>query len=262
MPKTVADYEDAVRRIARAEVDPNSTTAAEVRSDLHGANTPQLTPEVAEGVADAIVTEERVLEEIEASGELPTEAEIDVITSVSDDYDLDDRVDAVAEGVSGRVATVEEVEAAVREREAQTFGPTFREQVETAVDEVASRQEFVGASPGEVSGEQARKIGAPREADFERAAAQTAAKADSVTPSDVVEGTTSKTPVQLIRDTSGDVVAATGGPGGEVAREVADQYGAQYLSADEVVKAMDTEGTGERVSLTLRGREVGEVSVE
>lgn len=262
MAKTVGDYEDAVRRIANSEVDPNSTTLAEVRSDLHGANTPQLTPEVAEGVADAIVTEERVLAEIEASGELPTEGEVGALTAASDDYDLADRVDAVSEGVSGRVATVEEVSAAVREREAQSVGPTFREEVETAVNEVASRQEFVGASPGEVSSEQAREIGAPRETDFRRTATQTVAQAEQVSPADVVEGTQAKTPVQLIEDTSGEVVAATGGPSAEMGEQVASELGAEYMSTEEVVESMNTEGTGEQVNVTLRGRTVGEVSVE
>jgi hypothetical protein len=263
MPKTVADYDDAVRRIANTEVDPNSTTAAEVRSDLHGANTPQLTPEVAEGVADAIVTEERVIDAIESAGDLPTEAEIPAIASVADDYELDDRVDAVAESVGKRVATVEDVETAVRERQDQTVGPTFREQVEAAVDSVEqSGKQFVGESPNEVASEQAREIGAPRETNFRRAATQTVAQAEQVTPAEVLEDTSAQTPVQVIEDSSGEVVAATGGPSEDLGREVAEQLDAQYMSTEQVVDSMDTEGAGERVSLTLAGREVGEVDVE
>lgn len=269
---TVADYEDAVRRIADAEVSPDSTTAAEVRSDLHGSRAPQLTPEVAEGVADAIVTEERVIDAIEATGELPTEAEIPAITSVADDYDLDDRVAEVAESVERRVATVEEVEAAVRERQEQTTGPTFRQHVETAVDEVArSGQQFVGATEGEVTSEQAREIGAPSETAFRRQATQTVAKAEQVAPADVLENPTeakgigektAQAPVQVIEDTSGEAVAATGGTNEELAREVAEEVGAPYMSREQVVEAMDVEGAGEQVDLTLAGRKVGEVNVE
>ncbi len=260
---TVADYEDAVRRIADAEVEPDSTTAAEVRSDLHGSRAPQLTPEVAEGVADAIVTEERVIDAIEATGELPTEAEIPAITSVADDYDLGERVESVAESVSKRVATVEEVEAAIRERQDQTSGPTFRSHVETAVDEVASSgQQFVGATEGEVTSQQAREVGAPSETAFRRQATQTVAQAEQVAPADVLEGTSAKTPVSVIEDSSGEVVAATGGPSDEMGREVAEQMDAPYMSREQVVESMDVDGAGDRVDLTLAGRKIGEVEVE
>ena len=42
---TVADYEDAVRRIAEADVPDDATTAAEVRQALSGSNAPQVTRE-------------------------------------------------------------------------------------------------------------------------------------------------------------------------------------------------------------------------
>jgi hypothetical protein len=268
---TVADYEDAVRRIAGAEVEPSSTTAAQVRSDLHGSSAPQLTPEVAEGVADAIVTEERVIDAIEATGELPTEAEIPAITSVADDYELDDRVSEVAESVSKRVATVEEVQAAVRERQEQADGPTFRQHVETAVNEVErSGQQFVGASPGEVASQQAREIGAPSETNFNRAATQATMPDDAVSPADLGVGS-QDTAVNVIEDESGQPLVAFGGageidgrPAGEV---VAEEIGAEYAGTgtdalDDVRGQFDVEGAGETVALTFRGRKVGEVDVE
>jgi hypothetical protein len=273
MPKTVADYEDAVRRIANAEVDPDSTTLAEVRSDLHGAHTPQLTPEVADGVADAIVTEERVIDAIEATGELPTEAEIPAITSVADDYDLDDRVDAVVESVGKRVATVEDVESAVRERQDQRgTDPVFREHVETAVDSVAeSGKQFVGESPNEVASEQAREIGAPSQSNFKRAAVQTVAQGEQMTASDALgEDVTERKGIgqsraaqsfSVVRSERGERVGVVGSDA-ELGQEVADEVGAEFIRSAEVAESMDVEGSGESVDLTLRGQKVGEVDVE
>jgi hypothetical protein len=262
---TVADYEDAVRRIAEADVPDDATTQAEVRQALSGSNAPQVTREVADGVADSLVTEERVLDAIEASGELPSEAELGAITDVADDYDLDDRVEAVEDAVRERVATREDVESAVRERQEQaaTSGrPTFREDVEGAVDSVGERKEIVGESPDEIVSEQSREIGAPRRSAFERAKAQAVATGDQVTPSEVVDGTTAKTPVSVIRNEAGEAVAATGGPSDETGRRVAEAIGAEYMSTEEVTADMRTEGRGDRVSLTLRGQRIGEVDVE
>jgi hypothetical protein len=262
---TMADYPDAVKRIAEADVPDDATTQAEVRQALGGDVGPQVTREVADGVADAIVTEERVREAIAESGELPSEGEIDAIVSVSDDYDLEGRVDAVADEVRQDVATVEDVERAVRDRQDQAAAegrPTFRGDVEGAVDEVAQGKEFVGESPDEVTAEQAREVGAPSETEFRGAAARTIASADSVNPSEVLEGTRSETPVQVIRDTDGGVVAATGAQREELGEQVAEQYGVEYMSAQEVEDSLGTRGTGDRVSLTLGGRKVGEVDVE
>lgn len=258
---TVAEYPDAVRRIAKADVPDDATTQQEVERALRAAEAPQLTREVAQNVADSIVTEEKVIESIEASGELPSEDELDAIVSVADDYDLDDRVEEVQSEISQRVATVEEVEAAIDERR-RPDRPTFREEVQTAVNEVASRQEFVGETPDQVTSEQAREIGAPRETAFRREATQTIAQAEQVTPADVVEGTSAQTPVQIIEDASGNAVAATGGPSDEIGSEVAEEYGVDYLSTEDVVDQIDVEGRGSTVDLTLRGRRVGEVEVE
>lgn len=262
MPKTVADYEDAVRRITNAEVDPDSTTREDVLADLGGANAPQVTREVARGIADAVVTEDRVLEAIEGSGELPSEAEIDAIAAVSDDYDQSDRVQAVAREVSGRIATVEEVEAAVRERQSQG-GPTFREQVETAVDELASRQEFVGESPDAVASEKAREIGAPRETEFKRAQVQTVGGADQVTPKEL--GVSDRTTaVSVVTDSSGNTIGVVGGYNESDRRGVAEQLGAErvYDNIGDVQDSMTLEQGNGEAHLMLDGRRIREVSVE
>lgn len=261
--KTIADYSDAVRRITNANVDPASTTRAEVRRDLETGDVgPQVTRDVIDGIVENVLTEDRVLEAIEATGELPNAAELDAMVSVSDDYNQSDRQATVEREIRQSVATREDVQQAVHERQASKGDrPTFREEVETAVDEVASRKQFVGESPDQVAGEQAREIGAPRENDFRRATAQTIAKAEQVTPADVVDGTRAKTPVSVIRDAQGDVVAATGGPSDEIGRQVAEQYGADYMDTSDVESSMNVEGTGDRVSLTLRGQKLGEIDV-
>lgn len=268
---TVADYPDAVQRIANAEVDPNSTTAAQVAQDLSGAEAPQVTREVAEGVADAIVTEDRVIETIEKTGELPSEAELGAVASAADDYGMTDRVDAVTDEVSQRVATVEEVREAVGSAR-RGDRPTFREDVESAVDQLASRQEFVGESPNEVASDQAREVGAPRRGDYERARTRLAMGDDQVTPADVlgdqateisgVGETTANQPTALIRDESGDAVALTGAPTQEAGERMAQEIGADYVSINEVNESIGLDQSEGRATLTFRGRDVGEVSVE
>lgn len=258
--RTVADYEDAVRRIVSGNVDPESTTREEVMKDLVDVNDPQVTREVAEGIVENVLTEDRVIEAIESTGELPTEGEIEAIVNVSDDYNMHTRQASVSRQIRQNLATVEDVQQAVRER--QVSGrPTFREEVETAVQQVSESKRFVGESPEQVTQEQALEVGAPREADFRREAAQTVARSEQVTPAEVLEGTSAKTPVQVIRDSSGEAVAATGGPSAETGSRVADHLGVEYLTTEQVVQEMSTEGSGETVSLTLRGRAVGEVSV-
>jgi hypothetical protein len=274
---TVADYEDAVRRIAKSDVPDDATTESEVLLAL-GKGGPQVTATdqngrtVAENIADALVTEEKVLGAIEASGDLPTEGEIDAVTRGQDGYDLEDRVQAVRDNVSDRVATVEDVEQAVRERKDQRgTRPTFREHVETAVDSVAQSKEFVGESPDAVATELAREIGAPAQRDFERAAIQTATQGEQTTPKEVlgdqitdrkgIGEKTTQTPLSVVRSESGETVGVVGSASG-LGQEAANELGAEFIPSKQVTESMSTEGVGESVSLTLRGEVVGEVSVE
>ena len=268
MGKTVADYPDAVRRIVETDVPVDATTQAEVRRALSTYGGAQVNAEdrdgntVADNVADQIVTEDRLVQEFEAAGVLPSESDISKAAQALDDYDFDGRAEAVAEATQDRVATVEDVERAVSERREQARDrPTFREDVEGAVDSVSQDKEFVGQSEDAVADQKARETGAPSRTEYQRQAAQTVAQADTVNPSEVVEDTGSETPVQIIRSESGEAVAATGGPGGEVSQQVADEIGAEYLSAEEVTGEMRTAGSGDSVDLTLRGRKIGEVDV-
>ena len=259
----VSDYDDAVRRIVAADAPDDATDAQALFDALGGSDSPQVTPEIAAEIADSVVTTDRVRDAIESTGELPTEDEIDSISQVADNYDLDDRADRVADDVREQVATVEQVNDAVQERQEQAGDrPMFREDVEGAIDSVDSDREFVGQSADDVADERARDLGAPARTDYERSAAQTVAQADSVTPSEVVDGTEAQTPAQVIRGESGEAVAVTGGPGGEVSEQVAEEMGAEYLSASEVTDEIRTAGSGgDQVDLTLRGRKVGEVDL-
>lgn len=144
--KTVADYEDAVRRITRADVDPSSTTRDAILADLRSSNAPQITEEIAREIAESIVSEETVIEAIEAGGELPTDAELDSITTIADDYDLDERQDAVVDEIRNRVATVEDVNNAIA-----TERPTRRADVERAIEGIG--KEIRGAETRDVVGE-------------------------------------------------------------------------------------------------------------
>lgn len=262
---TVADYEDAVRRIVKANVDPDATTKAEVERALAGSEAPQVTREVAEGVADNVLTTDKVVSAIDASGELPSEGEIDAVVSVSDDYDMSDRVRAVSDEVRDTVATVEDVERAVRERQGQRGNqPTFREHVESAVDSVAGQKQFVGESPDEVAREQAREIGAPRESAFRDATVKASMPDSAVTPANRDDlSSNSKTPMNLIEDTSGNVVGAFGGAsqGGVSPEETAAEMGVDYLGSTSEID-FNISGSGSRVDVTLRGHKVGEVDVE
>lgn len=259
----VSDYDEAVRRIVDAEVDPGSTSKFDVKRDLSGAASPQLTPKVADGVADAVLTEDRVAAAIESSGELPTAREIEAFAGAADPYDMGGRQEVVAREVADSVATVDDVRVSIAsEREsAESRGrPMFREDVEDAVDDVAGSKRFLGSEPGEVADREAKRFGAPSESNYRRAAAQTVARGDSVAPSEVSD-TERTTPVSVIRDEGGEAVAVTGGSRAEDREAVADAVGGSVMSQQEVVDSMDVEGSGDRADLTLRGRKVGEVDL-
>lgn len=261
MPKTVADYEDAVRRITRKEVDPNATTKAEVRQALRSADVPQLTDKVIDNFVDAIVTEDRVIQAIEENGELPSSREIDDMVELADDYQLDDRVEAVAQEVHDTVATVEDVRTAVAANQ-PSDRPMLREDVESAVDQVADQKVFAGESPDEVASEQAREVGAPSRSDYEDAQRE-ALSADTVTPAKREDiPNSSDTPVSVIRDESGDPVLAVGiGAGAEA---VAEETGAEAFtgSPQDLQSEMEVSGSGETADITLRGQKIGEVPIE
>ena len=264
--KTIADYPDAVDRIMNAHVDDSATTEAEVRAALRGAGGPQVTPQVADGIVGSVLTEDRVIEAIEASGELPSADEIDSITSVVDDYDMGDRVDSVSAGVEERVATREDVESAVQERVQQTRAenrPTFREDVESAVSEVSSEKELRGATASEVAGEQAREVGAPSRQEFDRARTRTIAQGEQVNPSEIGVSDRS-TPVSVITNDRGDAVGVVGGSRAEDRQGVAEEVGTDRVfdSVTELEESFGLEQSERGATLTIDGESVGEVDIE
>ena len=238
MAKTVADYPDAVKRIVGAEVPDDATTEAEVRAALAGAEGSQVTRDVADNVTDNVLTEERVRDAIENSGELPSENEISAIADASDDYDMGDRVAEVSDAVSDNVATVEDVEG--------------------AVDSVAETQEFVGADADDVVEQQAREVGAPTERDY-RQAAVNAVSQDTVTPAeDPSIDSDNSTPIPVVTDQRGEVVGVQTAGSTAAAEAVAESRGAEVVGG---VDEFDLNQGSGRATLTLGGREVGEVDL-
>jgi hypothetical protein len=250
----VSDYPDAVRRIAAADVSPDSTTRDDVLTDLAGGSAPQIDREVAGNFADAVVTEEKVVEALEARGELPSEADVREWSGALDEYDLGERVNSVARSVSDdAVVTVEEVDRAVGEREASKRGgePVFREEVETAVEQAGEGKQFVGSSSSDVTGEKAREVGAPRESEY-RAAGASALQGRRV---ETDEGA-----AFAVESVDGETIGVYGGT--TAAREAAAaETGAENLGT---VGLDDVEARQEpgRTEIRLRGRTVGEVTVD
>lgn len=263
---TVADYPDAVQRIVESDVPADATTTAEVQAAIAAAGGPQINAQdtngrtVGDNIADVVITEERVIDTIESTGELPTEGKIDAITSAADDYGMGDRVESVSGEVSDRVATVEEVNQAIdAARRSKGDQPTFREDVESAVDSLADRQEFVGESPDQVASEQAREVGAPTRQNFDQAAIQTVTQ-ETVTPSEEsgIESDVT-TPIPVVRDQSGDVVGVQSAGSRQAAEQVAESVDAEVIGGPEAFGLDQGEG---RATLTLDGRPIREVDVE
>jgi hypothetical protein len=270
--KTVSDYPDAVDRIVDAHVRADSTTQAEIARDLARGG-PQVTAGAAEekvldDIADSIVSEERVIEAIESSGEIPSEREIDAITDASDDYDMSDRQSSVADAIRDRVATSEDIDSAV-ESKRPSDRPMFREDVADGVSDVGSEKEIRGASVDDVVESEAVERGAPSETAYRGASARATSPDSAVSPSDLGVGSQT-TDVNVIEDSSGEPLVAFGGsgqidgrPAGEV---VADELGAEYAGTgtdalESIQNDFSTAGTGSSVDLTFRGRKVGEVDV-
>lgn len=311
--KTVADYEDAVRRIANADVNPNSTSQEEILDDLRNSNAPQVTEDIARDIADSIVSEERVIEAIESSGELPEDFELDAYTNAVDDYDLDDRRDAVLDVIRDRVATTGDLENAIerdrplteREAEAAVDGigkeirgadrqevvdsivtvedvsreagrssePVFREDVESTASDL-SQGSGIRDSPDrleEVAAEASREIGAPSRQTFEREQVQAVGGAEAITPANRDDLTSqSATGISVIRDESGDPVAAFGGAeqGGVTPEQTAEELGAErYYGAgtdalQQVQDDLSLEQTRGEAAITLEGRRIRGVDLE
>jgi hypothetical protein len=249
----ISDYPDAVRRIADADVSPDSTTETDVLTDLAGSDAPQIGRETAQNFADAVLTEDMVVEALEARSEVPSEADVEEWSGALDAYDLSDRTQSVADGVRDAVVTREDVDRAVGERERSKRGgePVFREEVETAVSEAGEGKQFVGSSSSDVSSEKAREVGAPRESEY-RAAGASALHGRRV---ETDEGA-----AFAVESVDGETIGVYGGT--TAARQAAaEETGAENLGTVglEDVEARQEPG---RTEIQLRGRTVGEVTVD
>jgi hypothetical protein len=259
MAETIADYPDAVDRIVAANVDPNATTEQQVQQALRAANAPQVTREVADMVADEVLTEERVLAAIEGSGEVPSDGEIEAIAAVSDDYDMTDRQAQVAAAIREQVVTVEDVERATQravESAEREDRPTFKEDIETALDSETGDKQLLGGEESTVVDEQASQVGAPSETSFRGAVAGAIGGGEQVSGQDAGVSDRSTASV-VVQDEQGNAVAVTGGREDD-GQAIADERGVPYLSQQQFEGELSVSGSGETVDVTLRGRKVAE----
>jgi hypothetical protein len=255
---SIADYPAALRRIVDADVPDDATTRDEILSYLRSSDAPQITPENAADAADAITTYEDVIAAIENSSEIPRMEEIDSIARALDKYDLD-LTDAVVDDVSGDIASKEDFENAVSDAD-----PTFREDVQEAVESVSSSKDVVGGSADEIVDDLSRQASAPSQSQF------ASGVADSIEQSgldvdDVVDDAPGSGSVNTVRDESGEVVAvqSAGRTTSESVQAVAEELGADtFNNPQELVDETEVvaEGGG-RASLEFRGRKIGEVQV-
>jgi hypothetical protein len=261
MSPDVSDYGDAVERIVGADVPDGSTTQAEIESALRDSDSPQVTPKVAQDLADAVVTEGDVIEGLSQLGRVPTEGEIEAVAQAGDEYDLE-RASDVANSVRETVATMREIEEAVGQTASESE-QIFREDIEQAVDGLDKH--IVGESQDQVVQRNAEEQGAPRRSDVRRERAQAAAPDDAVTPADREDlSSDSNTPINIIEGSDGEPVGAVGGAsqGGVSPEETAEELGVEYLGGiQEVAESVEISGSGSSVDLEIAGERVGEVEI-
>jgi len=261
----VSDYPDAVRRILDANVDPGAVTEAEIAAALSASNAPQVTREVAQGVAQNALTVDMIREAVETTGEVPTEAELESMAAVADKYDMQDRVEAVSDASKQRFATFEDIRVSVEaEREtAQSQGePVFREDVDDAIAGVEQRKELVGQSRDQVVDTEATRVGAPTRQQFERAEVQAVAQGEQVSPKEAGVSDRS-TPVSVITSQSGETLGVVGGSRAEDRQGVAEQVGTDrvFESVDDLGSAFGLQQSEGRATVTLDGKPVADLDV-
>lgn len=177
---------------------------------------------------------------------------------------------AELQDVADNVVTVDDV---VRSPDVDPeSGPVFREDVEAATQDMSAMSE-IGDSEERldaVTDAASREIGAPSENAFERAQIQAVGGADAVTPANRDDlSSESGTGISVIRDESGDPVAAFGGAeqGGVTPEETAQELGAEryYGTGTEALQQvqddLSLEQGGGEAAITLEGRRLREVDV-
>lgn len=257
----VTDYEGAVARIRAAEVPDDAVTAADILDALGDSETPQLTAEVAAGVADGLVTVEDVTAAVEESGELPTEAEIGAIAEASDNTTGNDpRLGNVSEEAGEIMVTAQDVEAATSEVRSNASDPdelTTVSDVQEAVEGLSEGddgREFFGADSDTVAAQISDEIGALSDSEVRQAQVSTLT-GDTVQPAEVdgVDSTNS-TPASIVRNDGGEAVAVVGGGSQDAAEQVAEAVGAeQAAQSPDGLGGYGAEQGGDESRLTLGG---------
>lgn len=268
MSPDISEYPDAVDRIVGAEVPPDATTDRQVMDALRGAEAPQINRQVAQNLRDSVLTEDKILDAIDSSGELPTEGEIDSMSEIADQYDMSDRQQEVAEAVEQRVVTREQIDRALSDSDpSRTDEPVFREDIEEAVEDAIGRSEMRGASEEQVIDEAASELGAPSRQEFQAAQARTISESSDTSPAEVIDNPTeidgigagtAEQAVPTIRDESGEIVAVSGA-NETVGQAIADEIGAEYRSLGELQESIDLEQSRGRAEVTIDSNTVREI---
>lgn len=259
MAKTLADYPDARDRFL-SDVPDDATTFDEVKDALlseHG-QAAQFSDSQAEAMAEATVTEGDVLTMIANSGRIPTSEEVGSFVAAADDNGLAGRREQVAQQIQDQIAVRDDIEEAVRSAD-----PTFREDVEAAVEEATSGKQVVGGSKEEVVDGLSRQASAPSRGEVAKEVA--GATSETVRVEETVEDAPGRGSVSVVRDEGGDAVGVLPGAGtsSESVEAVAEEFGVERVGGVEELQSeteVVAEGGG-RASLEFRGRKIGEVRV-
>lgn len=262
-----SDYSDAIQRIIENHVDPTSTSRQEMINDLlnSGATGDERisATDHAQWFTQAVTSEEDLVAALDAAGEVPSRSKVQqVVRQLDEEVSTPNQLlTNVANNVQNNIVTTEDIAG---EFERPTDRPTFREDIEETIDRASEGKEFglVGSDRETVTTELAREQGAPSRSDYQQARSQNLVQnAEFVSPEE--EGISSRTTtVAVLRDSSGEAIAATGGDSRDRAA-IAEQRGIEdFGSLAEAEEQIGVEGSGSTVDLTLAGRKVGEVSVE
>lgn len=267
--KDISDYPDAVDRIMNKHVDPTDVTEDEIRRALSDSDVgPQVTDRVVNNIVDSVLSADDVIEAIESSGEIPSEAEVDAISDIADEYDMGERQEAVTNAVVDLVATQSDLRSAIESASGEEA--VYRDDIERAVDSVSQDKSIVGSDADSVIERKADQYGAPSEAEVQRARLDTVGLTDGPSPEEAlgdqateIDGIGSGTaddPTGAIRGTDGEIEAIVDANETK-GRAVAEELGVDYQSANDVADSFELEQSRGEARLTYNGETVREFDV-
>lgn len=140
MSPDISDYEDAMDRIMSADVPPDATGRGEVARALSESG-PQVTLEVANNVANAVLTEEQVREALDGQGSLPSEGLVDSASQGLSDYSDESRRQRVAEEVKNAIVLERDIDEAINRDRSRL--PSESE-IEQDIAEATSGKDWIG----------------------------------------------------------------------------------------------------------------------